>query len=71
MISISSFLRILELSETVGRNYTTDSKGMKSKEDFTELTYDNVYEYCRYMGYEGVRPKIPADIIKIAKEIGF
>jgi len=61
----------MELCETVGRNYTMNAKGLKEKTDFTDLTYDNVLEYCRYMGYDGVRPKTPADILKIAKEIGF
>jgi len=72
MISFKDFMRIIELAETVKTDcITTDKKGLKQQGDFTDLTYDNFYNYCRYMSHECGRPKTPADILKIAEDLGF
>jgi len=72
VIAFETFMKVIDMAETVRSDYVTTGKtGLKHQGDFTELTYDNFYEYCRYMGHECLRPKNPADILKIAEDLGF
>ena len=59
------------MAKTVKADYvTTDKKGLKHQGDFTDLTYDNFYDYCRYVGCECKKPKTPADILTVAEQLG-
>lgn len=71
MITFSTFMEIINMAPEVRTHGYVNKKGLKEQGDFTDLTYDNFYEYAQYIGYEGVRPKTPDDILEIAKQIGF
>lgn len=71
MISFNSFLAIIEIAADVRTRYAYMEKGLKKQGDFTELTYDNFYGYCKYLGLTVDRPKTPEDILKIAETLGF
>jgi len=59
------------MAPDIRTKFSYTEKGLKKQGEFTDLAYENFWEYCRFLGAEVIRPKTPEDITKIAKELGF